>query len=78
MASRYDWFMETWIRSDGRYQTFWLDEDLFGLVVIVLYGGDHHCRHRLIPVESEEAGACVMERLGKRRRAHGYTLEGMG
>ena len=63
--------IETWTRADGRYYCYGLERDLFGLVVIVVYGGIHTKRLRIIPVDDVAQGEIVMERLGYRRKAGG-------
>lgn len=69
--------MERWTRDDGRYLFTERETDLFGLVVVVYYGGRFAHRMRSIPVTKIEEADRVIERIGKRRAAHGYRREGL-
>lgn len=64
--------METWTRADGRFYHITLSRDLFGPVVLVAHGGLTPARVISIPVDRIEDGERVMERLARRRTAHGY------
>lgn len=65
------------MRDDGRFYLAEMGRDLFGTVVLIAHGGRHTpARVRSIPVEDAAAGLAVIERLEKRRRAHGYRPAG--
>jgi hypothetical protein len=68
--------MQTWTRDDGRYFSIWMEQDLFGLVVVAAYGGrGRNARFRCIPVSCVEHGERVIKNMQRRRLAHGYTQE---
>lgn len=64
--------MDTWKRPDGRYYHVAVQPDLFGLVVVIAHGGRTPPRVHSIPVSRLEEADQVIERIGKRREAHGY------
>lgn len=67
--------MESWRRADGRFYYALIAEDLFGLVVMISHGGRTPARLRSVPIASEEEGRVVLEKIGRRRRAHGYERQ---
>lgn len=64
--------MDTWTRQDGRYMHAEICRDLYGLVVMVAHGGQTPARVRSYPVCDVEEGERLLERISKRRIAHGY------
>lgn len=68
--------MEHWKRPDGRYFYADVQSDLFGLVVVIAHGGRTPPRVHSIPVNRIEEADRVIERIGRRRAAHGYRREG--
>ncbi len=64
--------MEIWIRPDGRFYCFELGRDLFGLAVVVYYGGYRRSRVRIIAVDSPADGEKLMATMAARRAKHGY------
>lgn len=63
--------METWTRGT-RYYHVALTRDLYGLVVMIAHGGQTPPRVRSYPVCDVEEGERLLERIAKRRIAHGY------
>lgn len=66
--------MDQWIRDDGRFYLVEIGEDLFGLAVLVTYGGEHITRWRTLPAGSLEEAEKVRAKIAKARAAHGYRL----
>ena len=72
LENRYDSAMEIWTRPDGRFYCFELGRDLFGLAVIVYYGGYRRSRVRIVAVDSPANGEKLMAMMAARRAKHGY------
>ena len=72
LENRYDSAMEIWTRPDGRFYCFELGRDLFGLAVIVYYGGYRRSRVRIVAVDSPADGEKLMAIMATRRAKHGY------
>lgn len=66
--------MEVWTRDDGRFYTVEVGEDLFGLAVLVTYGGQHVTRWRTLPVGGQDEAERTRAKIAKTRAAHGYRL----
>ncbi|HRF11790.1 MAG TPA: hypothetical protein PLR37_06600 [Candidatus Accumulibacter phosphatis] len=64
--------MEIWTRPDGRFYCSELGRDLFGLAVIVYYGGYRRSRVRIVAVDSPANGEKLMAMMAARRAKHGY------
>jgi hypothetical protein len=67
--------MPRWTREDGRFYFAKVAADLFGLVVLVCYGGITRARVRSFPAESVEDAERILAEIGRRRKSHGYRCE---
>lgn len=67
--------MDQWTREDGRFYLVEIGEDLFGLAVLVTYGGRHVTRWRTLPVGDQSEAERLRAKIAKTRAAHGYRLD---
>lgn len=65
---------QSWSRSDGRWYHCRPVTDLFGYVVVLIAhgGAGGRTRIRTVPVSDEAEALAVIDKIGKRRRVHGY------
>lgn len=64
-------------KHNARYYTVSLQQDLFGGWGLTLFWGTEGVKSRRVahqPVDSEKDGLLAINRISKRREAHGYEL----